>query len=240
MRQLNDKEKSVISEIKHSVGFQDSSQNLMPPWLFQAPHQVLDLINLNPGDPVVVSVFLRDANAGERFSVSFGGTEKDAKAAGPNRFINDVTFERSELPPLSQACVVSYSFRGQPSAVTIALTDSSQTLLSPYLHTSSFCGAYVPGWLDAWLLPVPYRLTKETPVIRSIGTAPPSVDALNLRIARRAGDNQPMTLGDITFDKVADAWNVNVFEDIDLERGDLLSIEMLPGPVASFGFSVCL
>ncbi|PMS37270.1 hypothetical protein B0G57_11740 [Trinickia symbiotica] len=217
----------------------NQAQTLVSPWLFQAPDLVLDLINIDPRDPVVVSVLLPDAVADEHFVVTFGDTEKDAKAGSARRFVNDVLFQRNELPALSDSCVVSCSFRDLSSQVTIALRDSSSASAS-CMHAGSFYGTYVSGFLDAWVLPTDCRLLRDAPVIRTMGPAARVSNPPTLPIGRRTPTDQTSQIGEITFDADVHEWKIDIFDDVDLQTGDLLSIEVPPGPPAWLAFSVSL
>jgi hypothetical protein len=218
----------------------ETTGNLMPVQLFQARDGALDLVQLNPGDPVVVSVFLRDAAAGDQFVVYFGEQPKPVTVASASQFVIDALFSVAELPPLGQSYEVYYTFRdGMSPKATIDLLDSTIALSAPRLHVSSFFGTYRAGVLDAWVVPSSYQLEPTLPTIGSIGEAPPNIDDLALNINRCDASGQTAAIGSIAYDNGKRTWSIDIFESLRIEKGDLLSIEMPAGPSASVQFSAC-
>jgi hypothetical protein len=214
--------------------------SFLPVTLFQAPDGVLDIVRLNPGDPVVVSVFLKDAKAGENLSVYFGGNGKSVDVSSPNRFVHDVLFSIAELPPVGKSYQVYYEFRDTKSPkTTINLVDSGTQLPTPRLHISSFSGTYSPGFLDAWVVPMSYELTTELPVIGSIGEEFVNKEDIMLSISRRNELIGTAAIGSIRYSADEGGWSVNIFENVRIERGDVLSIELLAGPSVPVKFSAC-
>jgi hypothetical protein len=154
--------------------------------------------------------------------------------------VHDVLFSIAELPPVGQSYQVYYEFRDKKSPeTTINLIDSKTQLPAPRLHISSFSGTYTPGFLDAWVVPMSYELTTELPVIGPIGEASVNMEDIMLSINRRNELIGTTVIGSIGYSADEGAWSVNIFKNVQIERGDVLSIELPVGPSVLVKFSAC-
>lgn len=224
----------IVSELSESTAC-----DLVPPEVFQAPANVLDLTTLNPGDPVVVSVFLRDASDGEPFTVFFGDKSKPAHVVKSGRYIHDVMLEiEQDLPPVGQPYDVYYSFRGVSSpSISVTLVDSSSDSYARRLHQFGFFGSYAAGLMDSWLVPAMYQLGADTPSVWPVGDRRPTNERLDLQITRRSGGLVCKPIGTISYTADTESWRVCLLEEVELQRGDLLGIEMPDGAPDFIGLS---
>jgi hypothetical protein len=217
---------------------EDQTLQLPLPWLFQAPEQTLDLLAINPGDPVVVSVFLPNPTKGESYSVTFGGVSKPCQVDDTKLAIYDVTFALDELPPVGQFYEVYYSFRGVSSPkLQIELVDGLRYFVIPRLHLCSLAGTYAAGLLDAWVVPAAYRLTQDTPVVHSRDTVAPA-PGVAIEIQRQMG-GQMVRIGAIGY-VVGTGWVASIDAPVELATGDLLALTLKSPQPSPVTFSISL
>jgi hypothetical protein len=211
-----------------------------PPWLFQAPDGTLDLQTLSGGDPVVVSVFLPDAAAGDNVIVHFGSKTQSFTVADPDKQIQDVLFPADTLPVTGRTHDIWYEWGKVTSAtVSVELIDSADAL-SPRLHYVRMSGIYPPGSIDAWIVPRAYHISPGTsPIVKSLGGANPSGDMLLPITRTRIGDD-PVSIGRLSYTVSTEEWTVEINEDEYLLRADLLCIRLPGESPESLSFSVAL
>jgi hypothetical protein len=224
----------------------DEPQHWPSPVLFQAPDQMLDLVTLQPDDPVVVSIFpCADVQPNEQYIASFGEVQKPYTVVDPNSAVFDVLFEQCELPPIGQAYEVSYVFRGLRSKdATIQLTDSSSDFVIPRLHLCNLYGTYAAGLLDTWVASASYRLSQEVADVRPVDDRLPGADSPVIAIGRRAaGTGDPEMLGNIAYSAGHGVWTISIDKAATIAKGDLLYLEMpepQPGETTWLGFAACV